>query len=117
MNTALLVVALWLGEGNPVGSGFTVVPASPTQPRFTVTRVEQPLTPVRRVERPIKTKIVGSWNMEQFRSPIPGFHSHHCEKCGFVWSHPNTPKPNKIEDHICPHCGALPPGAHVVRIP
>ncbi len=64
-----------------------------------------------------KVKYVGNWSMPGYATGTPGVHRHHCEKCGFDWYHHDSPPPNKIEDHICPNCKALPPGARAVAIP
>lgn len=53
---------------------------------------------------------IGNWHLEAHTDGMPrGWHFHVCECCGFIWRHHDSPKPNKLEDHICPRCQALPP--------
>lgn len=108
--TSLLTPYLWLA-GLYVAFGISVARGDvwstecpPPLAKKTVAKTSSP-----------SRKITGNWNMPS--TPVgPYHHRHVCERCGHSWTHVNTPKPNRIEDHICPNCKALPPGAYYVPV-
>lgn len=61
----------------------------------------------------VQTAVVGPWSIPAYNRHA-GAHTHHCNACGFEWTHSDSNQ-GKLNPHVCPNCGALPPGAK--RVP
>lgn len=55
---------------------------------------------------------VGPFHMPAYNRS-GGQHTHVCTACGGSWTHSDSNQ-GKLMPHVCPFCGAAPPGAHKV---